>query len=235
MNHQIAQIAAQKKFLLVSVVIKTSPAESLPPETWSEFISKRVFRDEMPAEGNYDSLWTERAPFYAEFSKIESVAVNFYRYVAGGSITHSARLYTGTETKILNDFSEFLKGTQTMGIPVYLLGHNISDFNIPFLCRRYALNQLPIPAMIDYTARKSKWDKGNILDTMEMWGFDQWRHNISLKLLCGINNVSSDTVEESALHDSYLCLKLFVKWMGGQHDPGKLKDYATIKTSTKKQ
>lgn len=63
----------------------------------------------------------------------------------------------------------------------YLAGHNILACDEPYLCKRYIINGMKIPKMINHFGEKP-WDAGD-LDTMQMWKFGMW-NNISLEVAC---------------------------------------------------
>ena len=68
-------------------------------------------------------------------------------------------------------------------------GHNIKEFDIPFICRRLLIKGLPIPPFLDFQNMKP-WET-NMIDTFQYWRFGDYKHFTSLKLLAAALNVPS--------------------------------------------
>ena len=82
-------------------------------------------------------------------------------------------------------------------------GHNIKEFDIPFLCRRLLINDLPIPAYLDFQNMKP-WET-NLIDTFQYWRFGDYKNFTSLKLLAAALNVPSpkDDIDGSQVGHVY--------------------------------
>ena len=126
-------------------------------------------------------LFTDTAAFYAEFSKVVCVSVYFNKVL---------KSFYGPEEKLLADLSEYFR-TNQVG---YLCGHNIKGYDVPFLCRRYLLNGLPIPKVLNVTGKKP-WEMNFLIDTMEFWKFGSFKYNASLDLLCAAFGLPSPKSE----------------------------------------
>ena len=70
---------------------------------------------------------------------------------------------------------------------INLCGHNIKEFDVPYICRRLLVNGLPIPGILD-VASKKPWEVP-FLDTLEMWKFGDYKNFTSLNLLTAIFNI----------------------------------------------
>lgn len=82
-------------------------------------------------------------------------------------------------------------------------GHNIREFDIPYLCRRLVINHLPIPAWLDFQAMKP-WET-NLVDTMQLWRFGDYKNYTSLNLLAACLGVPSpkDDIDGSKVGEVY--------------------------------
>ena len=82
-------------------------------------------------------------------------------------------------------------------------GHNIKEFDIPFICRRLLINGLVIPPFLDFQNMKP-WET-NMIDTFQYWRFGDYKHYTSLKLLAAALNVPSpkDDIDGSMVGDVY--------------------------------
>jgi uncharacterized protein YprB with RNaseH-like and TPR domain len=65
-----------------------------------------------------------------------------------------------------------------------LCGHNIKEFDVPYICRRAMVHGLTLPTIID-SAGKKPWEVSHI-DTMELWKFGDRKSFCSLDLLCRV-------------------------------------------------
>ncbi|MEI9958845.1 MAG: ribonuclease H-like domain-containing protein [Ferruginibacter sp.] len=82
-------------------------------------------------------------------------------------------------------------------------GHNIKEFDMPFICRRLLINGLPIPAYLNFQNMKP-WDT-NIVDTFQYWRFGDYKNYTSLKLLAAALGVPSpkDDIDGSMVAEVY--------------------------------
>ena len=72
----------------------------------------------------------------------------------------------------------------------YLLcGHNIKEFDVPWLCRRFLINGLPLPPVLDIYGKKP-WEVNHV-DTLELWKFGDYKHFTSLNLLAHVFGIPS--------------------------------------------
>jgi hypothetical protein len=94
----------------------------------------------------------------------------------------------------------------------YLAGHNIRNFDIPYLCKRMVLASLtPLPSVLNIQ-RKSHWQTHHIIDTMQIWQFGSYHSPlVSLKMLTQLFGVPSPKEElEGSLVSPYF-------WEGMKH------------------
>lgn len=139
-------------------------------------------RDEVSAEDFY-----ERAGIWAEFGKIICISVGYFN---NKSDIRNFRVtsFFGEEKKILQDFSNLLN--ENFHLTAHLLcGHNIKEFDIPFIARRMIINDLALPQKINLFGKKP-WEVPH-LDTLELWKFGDYKHFTSLKLLTKIFGIKS--------------------------------------------
>lgn len=139
-------------------------------------------REEVSAEDFY-----ERAGIWAEFGKIICISVGYFN---NKSDIRNFRVtsFFGEEKKILQDFSNLLN--ENFHLTAHLLcGHNIKEFDIPFIARRMIINDLALPQKINLFGKKP-WEVPH-LDTLELWKFGDYKHFTSLKLLTKIFGIKS--------------------------------------------
>ncbi len=134
--------------------------------------------------------WENNAGLYAEFGKIVCISIGKFVPAKG---TEPDKFYIRTiasrkEDELLKLASEsILKANGT------LCAHNGLEFDFPFLMRRFMINGLPVPAILD-VAGKKPWDI-NLQDTMKMWSGTTWNYKVSLELLANIFGLPSPKKE----------------------------------------
>ena len=144
----------------------------------------------------------ERAGIYAEFGKIICISAGF---IMGRENNMSLRLksfYSDNEKELLEDFSVMLNYFST-NKEAMLCAHNGKEFDYPYIARRMIINGLRIPAVLD-NAGKKPWEI-NLLDTMELWKFGDYKNFTSLELLAGLLNIPTpkDDIDGSMVADIY--------------------------------
>ena len=71
-----------------------------------------------------------------------------------------------------------------------MCGHNLREFDIPFICRRMVIHGLNFPEILKISGKKP-WETKFILDTLELWRFGDYKNYTSLKILTKLLNVPS--------------------------------------------
>lgn len=61
-------------------------------------------------------------------------------------------------------------------------GHNIREFDIPFICRRMFIQQMHLPAVLQDLQNRKPWENP-MLDTMQFWKFGEYKNFVSIELL----------------------------------------------------
>ncbi len=143
--------------------------------------------EEEPTDEAAAALYPERAGIFAEFGKIICISV--------GAVSRSrddqrlrVRLKSfadENEAELLHAFSQLVFQHYNDPMRYYFCGHNIKEFDIPYICRRLLVNSLPFPSPLQLSGKKP-WETRHLLDTMEMWKFGDRKNYTSLKLLAGI-------------------------------------------------
>jgi DNA polymerase elongation subunit (family B) len=106
------------------------------------------------------------------------------------------------EQKLLNDFAELLaKFCSTKEHT--LCGHNIKEFDIPYICRRLLINNIQLPAVLQIAGKKP-WEI-SFIDTLELWKFGDYKNYTSLKLLTAIFGIPTpkDDIDGSQVAEVY--------------------------------
>jgi len=126
------------------------------------------------------------AAIFAEFGKIVCIAAGFI-FKKDGRNHFRVKSFTGDdERQLLIDFCALLSQFGSSGA-INLCGHNIKEFDIPYICRRLLIHLLPLPALLN-VGNKKPWEVP-FLDTLEMWRFGDYKNFTSLNLLTAILDI----------------------------------------------
>ncbi|QMU27835.1 ribonuclease H-like domain-containing protein [Adhaeribacter radiodurans] len=131
----------------------------------------------------------ERAGLHAEFGKIVCISIGILRETTDGQFTMRLKSFcNANEKELLEDLCDLLN-TKFTGKSHCLCGHNIREFDIPYLCRRMLVNDICLPKLVDCTGLKP-WEISH-LDTLHLWRFGDSRSFVSLDLLAALFNIPS--------------------------------------------
>lgn len=140
-----------------------------------------------------DEHYFHHAGIYAEFGKVICICIGIFQKVNAQWHLRIKSFSGEDEKQLLTDFSELLEKNFSAG---YLFcGHNIKEFDIPYLCRRMLINHLPLPVLLDLSGKKPY--EVSMLDTMQLWRFGDYKNYTSLQLLSTILGIetSKDDIE----------------------------------------
>ncbi len=144
----------------------------------------------------------ERAGIYAEFGKVVCISAGIFIPNGGKYSLRTKSFYGDDEKKLLSDFSEMLNKSFYQANKV-LCGHNIREFDVPYLCRRMLINGLKLPKILQIQGKKP-WEI-NQLDTMQMWKFGDFKAYTSLNLLAAVFDIPTpkDDIDGSMVGKVY--------------------------------
>ena len=149
--------------------------------------------------------FAQKAGIYAEFAKIVCISAG-YLVQEGASISHlKIKSYYGhSEVDILQAFSAVLAKHYNRPDRHSLCGHNIKEFDVPFICRRLLINRLALPKIIDVGGAKS-WQTKQFIDTLQLWKFGDYKNYTSLDLIASALGLPSpkEEMNGSEVRDTY--------------------------------
>ena len=132
-------------------------------------------------------IYKEKAGIYAEFGKIVCISVGIItrnEFSQELNVRLKSFAYED-ESKLLAEFCRMVEQYYNNPNEHYFCGHNIKEFDIPYICRRLVVNQLKIPFALDLFGKKP-WETKHLLDTMVFWKFGDYKNYTSLKLLAAV-------------------------------------------------
>lgn len=153
-----------------------------------------------------DEVYVENAGIYAEFGKIVCISVGvFRRDKETGKLHFHVKSYFGhDERQLLMEFTTLIEKHYNNPKKHYICGHNIKEFDVPYICRRMIVNGLALPDALDLPGKKP-WELEHLLDTMTLWKFGDYKAYTSLKLLCGLFEIPTpkDDIDGSEVGKTY--------------------------------
>ena len=147
----------------------------------------------------------QRAGIYAEFGRIICISAGLiYRTPDGRRGFRTKSFASDDERALLDDFGRMLDGFCQPTRPERMLcGHNIKEFDVPYIARRMLINCVGLPGVIDVAGRKP-WEV-RMVDTMELWKFGDYKSFTSLNLLTHIFGIPTpkDDIDGSQVAEVY--------------------------------
>ena len=195
----IQQISPEQMlFLDVETVPQWASYDHLPSEWKNHWDYKAAL---IAKEDQEPSEVYQRAGIYAEFGKIICISVGCLQQEGGRERLFLRSFYGHNEKDLLRAFAEVLNKWSKRS--KYLCGHNIREFDLPYICRRMLVNGLQLPELLDFAGAKP-WEVRH-LDTLQYWKFGDYKHFTSLKLLAQLFGVPSpkDDIDGSMVAHTY--------------------------------
>lgn len=178
-------------FLDIETVSEKSEFGALDPNFQKLWAHKsRQFVDDNTDMEAVGKSYKDKAGIFSEFSKIVCISVGFLRKEGKDWFFRLKSFYGDDEKEILEDFSKLINRNYNNPLSSYLCGHNIKEFDIPFMCRRMVINGLEIPDVMQVSGKKP-WEIKHFIDTLELWKFGDFKNFTSLNLLSVVLNVPS--------------------------------------------
>lgn len=185
-NEQLKSIL----FIDIETVPLQAKLQDLSENMQQLWIKKsRTIRTGHPEEASPESLFEDRGGIYAEFSKVVCIGI-------GSLVQHENQWHfrlksicDRDEKILLNNFLTILGRFQSANKELKFCGHNIREFDLPFLCRRMIINGVSLPEPLQLNNKKP-WDIPHI-DTLELWKFGDYKNYTSLALLAEVLGIPS--------------------------------------------
>lgn len=201
-------------FLDIETVAEVQEYQSLDEsvqQLWNQKSRRHISAEEFPFfEEELSALYFEKAGIHAEFAKIVCISVGFLTQSEDESLQLRLKSFSDhKEEDLLTAFGELLNEHYYDRHNQFLCGHNIKEFDIPFICRRMMVLGIKLPNLLNIAGYRP-WQTHHLLDTMEMWKYGDYKHYTSLDLLCHALRIPSPKGELSGkdVHAAYYNDKL---------------------------
>lgn len=192
-----------ENLLLIDIeTVPQHPEFNLLSSEWQHLWEEKTQRT-LPENTSAADYYEQRAGIMAEFAKIICISMGYFTKQGEALQLRIKSFYGDDEKKVLQDLITMLNQVETKNNKWSFAGHNIKEFDIPFICRRLLVNGLPIPAYLDFQNMKP-WET-NTIDTFQYWRFGDYKNYTSLKLLAASLGVPSpkDDIDGSMVADVY--------------------------------
>lgn len=179
---------------ILFIDIETVPIQprlsDLSENMQQQWIKKsKLLRTDKPEDADPAKLFEERGGIFSEFSKVVCIGIGSLIQQESEWVFRLKSLCENDEKILLNNFLSILERFNTANKEMKFCGHNIKEFDLPFLCRRLIINGIPLPPPLQLNNKKP-WEIPH-LDTLEMWKFGDYKNYTSLALLAEVLNIPS--------------------------------------------
>jgi DNA polymerase elongation subunit (family B) len=137
-----------------------------------------------------------------EFSKVIVISLGQIKFQDSITTSKIRSFYTGSEREILTEFMGTSQAVFNQSPSIQFVGHNIKNFDFPYLIKRSIVNGVAIPHQF-HLHKKKPWENC-LVDTYEIWKFSGW-NSASLDLICDSLDIPSPKtiMEASSTTDEY--------------------------------
>ncbi len=168
-------------------------------------IEKRGEGQDPLSDAEIAELYNDRAAIFGEFGKIVCISVGIlHRKDDDAPLNLVLKSFYGAdEAELLRAFADLLEkkyydpeDRRDRYAPphFYFCGHNIKEFDMPYICRRMLVNRLPFPPSLQLAGKKP-WELKHLVDTMELWKFGDRKSYTSLHALATVLGFTSPKSE----------------------------------------
>jgi predicted PolB exonuclease-like 3'-5' exonuclease len=188
----------------VSSVADWNALDELGKELWEKKSKFWLKEKSEPTVDDFAETYKNKAAIYAEFGKIIVISAGF---ISRSSVGMQIRIksYIGeTEKQLLEEFGKMLDRHYQIPGVYGICGHNIKEFDIPFICRRMLIHGIKLPKMLQVSGKKP-WETKYLIDTLELWKFGDFKNFTSLNLLAYTLGIPSpkDDIDGSQVGQVY--------------------------------
>jgi DNA polymerase elongation subunit (family B) len=190
-------------FLIIDIeTVSEQPNLNSLNQSWQKLWQEKVERS-LPENISLEEYYPQRAGVMAEFAKVVCISLGYFKKEKDQYQLRVKSIYNIDEKELLKTFVQTVDQLEANHNQWNFTGHNIKEFDVPFLCRRILINGLSIPSYLDFQNMKP-WET-NMVDTFQYWRFGDYKNYTSLKLLAAALNIPSpkDDIDGSMVGDVY--------------------------------
>ena len=170
---------------------------------WQDLFLSKVAKT-VPEGTDPEDSYRKKGGILAEFGKIICISTAFFYEDSEKQLSLKMKsIYVNDEVEILRIFTVLCDKMYRQHRNFQFGGHNIKEFDIPFICRRLLINRLPLPEYLQLHDKKP-WEV-KMFDTLNWWKFGDNKNYVSLHLLAKVLNIptSKSDIDGSMVQDVY--------------------------------
>lgn len=181
---------------LLLIDIETVPQVSehnLLSDDWQQLFIDKTAKN-LPEPIDAEALYKQKAGILAEFGKIICISSGFFYEDTNGKLLFKMKsVCCIDEVDLLKEFTGMVDKFMQHHPNFQFAGHNIREFDIPFICRRMIINQMALPKYFQIQGAKP-WEI-NMLDTMQWWKFGDYKNYTTLHLLANVLGIPTSKTD----------------------------------------
>lgn len=177
-------------FIDIETVPLTARFEEMPEGLQQHWRKKSGMIKPSPAmETTPEAIFLDKAGIYSEFAQVVCIGIGWLKKRDNGWKLLLRAFSDNNEAALLDRICDaFCKFTAKQKALV-LCGHNIKEFDLPFLARRMLIRGQSLPDCLNVQGKKP-WEIPHI-DTLERWKFGDFKNYTSLSLLAEVLGIPS--------------------------------------------
>ncbi|TXI12718.1 MAG: 3'-5' exonuclease [Polynucleobacter sp.] len=162
-----------EKMLFIDIETTTQhPSISECTDEKFKEIFRRRFAKEI-AELGEEEAYNVKGPIYPEIGKIICISIGMIKLKSPDLGQFFTKSFVGTEQEILAGLLSLRQIVDwdkpgPVDAKCILSGHNLLNFDIPYIAKRIIINKFKLPAIFNLMGKKP-WDIKHVIDTKELW------------------------------------------------------------------
>lgn len=163
----------------------------------------KFLKRDLPEDVTAGELFSEKAGVFSEFAKVVCISFGSFSVVGDDWVLRLKSVTNHNEKLLLEDFADIINRFIAYNSALIFCGHNIKEFDLPFLCRRMLINGVRLPDVMNLSGVKP-WNNPHI-DTLEQWKFGDYKNYTSLSLLAEVLGIPTpkDDIDGSMVASVY--------------------------------
>ena len=171
--------------------------------SWQMLFHDKIAKT-VPEDMDMEEGYRKKAGILAEFGKIICISTAFFYEDENKRLSLKMKnIYGDDEVEILRIFTDLCNKMYQHNRHFRFAGHNIKEFDIPYICRRLLINRMPLPEYLQLHDKKP-WEV-KMFDTLNWWKFGDNKNYVSLHLLANVLGIpsSKSDIDGSMVQDVY--------------------------------
>ena len=181
-----------KLFLLDIETVPQQPAYQQLSSEWQARWWHKIAKT-IPEGMSPEDSYLLKAGILAEFGRIVCISIGCFQERNNENFLKIKSIYGHNEKELLYNFLNVSNRMCELKNDFQFAGHNIREFDIPYICRRMIINHIPLPQYLCLHNAKP-WEV-NMLDTLQWWRFGDIKNYVSLDLLASVLGVPTSKTD----------------------------------------